>query len=114
MNFADMAITYGANGIRCGCGKPAHSNLSPCDGPEAWRPDTLPQWLAQRFGKTSWGEMSPDDQSYWEHEAAAVRRAVGRGGFKQPETADACTCERFASHHAPTCHTITGRADKES
>lgn len=38
MNFADAAITYGPNGIRCGCGKPAHSNLSPCDGPEAWRP----------------------------------------------------------------------------
>lgn len=24
-----------------------------------------------------------DDESYWEHEAAAVRRAVARGGFKE-------------------------------
>lgn len=30
MNFADAAITYGENGIRCGCGKPAHSNLVAC------------------------------------------------------------------------------------
>lgn len=22
--------------------------------------------------------------------------------------AGVCTCDRFASHHAPTCHTITG------
>lgn len=53
--------------------------------------DSLPAWLAQRFGRDTqgrdWDQMSPDDQSYWEHEAAAVRRAVGRGGFKQPETA---------------------------
>lgn len=52
--------------------------------------DTLPAWLAQRFGRlprAPWDEMSPDDQSYWEHEAAAVRRAVARGGFKQPEPA---------------------------
>lgn len=42
MNLADAAITYGENGIPCGCGKPAHSNLVACDGPEAWRPTTAP------------------------------------------------------------------------
>ncbi|MEW2635982.1 phiSA1p31-related protein [Streptomyces sp. NPDC048389] len=29
-------LAYGLNGYRCGCGKPAHSNLVPC------RPDTEP------------------------------------------------------------------------
>jgi hypothetical protein len=50
--------------------------------------DTLPHWLYVRFGKgpMAWHELTPDDQSYWEHEAAAVRRAVARGGFK-PEAA---------------------------
>lgn len=28
--FADAAITYGPTGVRCGCGRDAHSNLSPC------------------------------------------------------------------------------------
>ncbi|MCW2903518.1 MAG: hypothetical protein JWO67_5783 [Streptosporangiaceae bacterium] len=28
--LADAAITYGPTGIRCGCGRDAHSNLSPC------------------------------------------------------------------------------------
>ena len=30
LSFADAAITYGPTGIRCGCGRDAHSNLSPC------------------------------------------------------------------------------------
>jgi hypothetical protein len=30
MTTNDAGITYGPNGIRCGCGKDAHSNLSPC------------------------------------------------------------------------------------
>ncbi|WP_052432810.1 hypothetical protein [Streptacidiphilus carbonis] len=30
----DAAITYGPGGVRCGCGRDAHSNLSPCqEGP---------------------------------------------------------------------------------
>lgn len=50
-------------------------------------PDTLPEWLYQRFARyrrhaPAWSALSEDDQSYWEHEAAAVRRAVARGGFK--------------------------------
>lgn len=47
-------------------------------------PDTLPQWLHWRFGKHGqrWDALDADDQAYWEHQAAAVRRAVGRGGFK--------------------------------
>lgn len=51
--------------------------------------DTLPQWLHQRFGKylhggdyLPWEQTEEADRSYWEHEAAAVRRAVARGGFK--------------------------------
>ena len=49
--------------------------------------DTLAAWLYQRFnpGSTPWNDVSSDDQAYWEHEAAAVRRAVGRGGFKSEE-----------------------------
>lgn len=47
--------------------------------------DTLPQWLHRRFGpERAWGSLRPEDQAYWVHEAAAVRRAVERGGFKRP------------------------------
>jgi hypothetical protein len=47
-------------------------------------PDTLPAWLAQRFDPRGpdWDALSDDDRAYWEHQAAAVRRAVARGGFK--------------------------------
>ncbi|RAG81955.1 hypothetical protein DN069_29995 [Streptacidiphilus pinicola] len=50
MNFVDASITYGENGIRCGCGSPAHSNLSPCDGPDLLprRGDYLEGWLKQQ------------------------------------------------------------------
>lgn len=63
-----------------------------------WTPvhpeDTLPQWLFHRYqgdgvGPASkewankWTDLPPEDKAYWEHEAAAVRRAVGRGGFKE-------------------------------
>ena len=49
--------------------------------------DTLPEWLYQRFGRRQpaapeWSVLLDEDKSFWEHEAAAVRRAVGRGGFK--------------------------------
>lgn len=52
------------------------------------RPDTFPAWLAHRFDPNSppWDGMSEDDRSYWEHEAAAVRRALARGGFKTDVT----------------------------
>lgn len=55
--------------------------------------DTLPQWLAWRFGHhattgTDWAGLSGGDRDYWAHEAAAVRRAVERDGFKPyPEAA---------------------------
>lgn len=86
--LADAAITYGPSGVRCGCGRDAHSNLSPCAEAET-AADTLPHWLYVRFGKgaIAWHELDPDDRSYWEHEAAAVRRAVARNGFKQAEPA---------------------------
>ena len=51
--------------------------------------DTLAQWLFRRFNSprvqpyaTDWGKLDEADKSWWEHEADAVRRAVGRGGFK--------------------------------
>lgn len=54
--------------------------------------DTLPAWLYQRFarfrpgGPENWGDVSSDGRAYWAHEAAAVRRAVARGGFKATVT----------------------------
>jgi hypothetical protein len=51
--------------------------------------ETLPEWLFNRYATESplwgraWSELPEDAQSYWEHEAAAVRRAVARGGFKE-------------------------------
>ncbi|MEU0952811.1 hypothetical protein ABZ353_10780 [Streptomyces niveus] len=63
----------------------------------AWRyepeekKDTLAAWLYHRFSgrvwtaQLSWEFLSQDDKDYWEHEAKAVRRAVARGGFKEPQ-----------------------------
>jgi len=52
--------------------------------------DTLAKWLYNRFSTLdmfphTWERMSQDDKDYWEHEANAVRRAVARGGFKEPK-----------------------------
>lgn len=49
--------------------------------------DTLPEWLYRRFARyrrnaPAWSDLTEDDQAFWAHEAAAVRRAVARGGFK--------------------------------
>lgn len=55
---------------------------------EAQAVDTLPEWLYWRFAcdrNVPWDELHDDIRSYWAHEAAAVRRAVARGGFKNPE-----------------------------
>lgn len=57
--------------------------------PEQPAADTLPAWLHKRFGPSltvfgTWEELEDSDRAYWEHEAAAVRRAVARGGFKNP------------------------------
>jgi hypothetical protein len=60
------------------------------DGHDQWaddeQDDTLPAWLYQRFmvSGVGWDNLDEDDRSYWEHHARAVRRAVARGGFKQP------------------------------
>jgi hypothetical protein len=55
-------------------------------------PDTLAAWLYQRFavihGCPAWETITEDDRSYWEHQAAAVRRAVTRGGFKKEDLAE--------------------------
>ena len=50
------------------------------------RPDTLAQWLYYRFAyaddtRIEWGGLPQEDRDFYEHEAAAVRRAVARGGF---------------------------------
>lgn len=53
---------------------------------------SLGQWLHRRFGKhfdhRLWDRMTAEDRAWWEHEAAAVRRAVQRGGFKEEEGKD--------------------------
>lgn len=58
-------------------------------------PNTMAEWLFWRFGRLEanangekWEELHPDQQSYWVHEAAAVERAVMRGGFKHREPGD--------------------------
>lgn len=52
--------------------------------------DTLPHWLYERFGSKhstfKWDAMSDGDRTYWAHEAAAIRRAVARNGFKHGDT----------------------------
>ncbi|MCX5365857.1 hypothetical protein OG864_44985 [Streptomyces sp. NBC_00124] len=56
---------------------------------EAQKPkDTLPAWLYQRFNRVApaWTSLSDADRSFWEHEAAAVCRAVARDGFREPVT----------------------------
>lgn len=53
--------------------------------------DTLAEWLYARFfqGRTDsdhfglpWDDLPPETRDHVRHEADAVRRAVGRGGFK--------------------------------
>ncbi|NUP15461.1 MAG: hypothetical protein HOZ81_05025 [Streptomyces sp.] len=46
--------------------------------------DTPGAWLYQRFmpDGIGWDRLDDSDRAYWEHQAAAVRRAVARGGFK--------------------------------
>jgi hypothetical protein len=59
-------------------------------------PDTFPAWLRQRYTATyvDWDHADDADRSYWEHGAAAVRRAVARGGFKTPAASTGeCTCD---------------------
>lgn len=79
--------------------------LVECDPPKPPQ-DTLPQWLYKRFGRgvpnfqgefvwgndyaptygqsrCDWADLSAGDQEYWQHDAAAVRRAVARNGFKE-------------------------------
>ncbi|MEU0589920.1 hypothetical protein [Streptomyces ardesiacus] len=61
-----------------GCGCPSDEHPSALG--------TLPAWLHQRFDPRGpdWDQLDEDDRSYWVHQARAVRRAVARGGFKQP------------------------------
>lgn len=47
--------------------------------------DLLPRWLMNRYGDNRDSVLSSDDESFWKHEALAVRRAVKRNGFKTPD-----------------------------
>jgi hypothetical protein len=53
--------------------------------------DTLPAWLRQRFTASAvqWEHLDDAEQSYWEHQAQAVRRAVARNGFKPSDAGPA-------------------------
>ena len=65
-------------------------------------PDTLPAWLAQRFGPRGpdWDALGDDDRSYWAHQAAAVRRAVARDGFKNPDAAPSLADQALINYAA--------------
>jgi len=67
------------------------------DRPAKTGPDTFPQWLYQRIGVSRWKSddpsrgwdgLSEEDRAYWIHEAAAIRRAVARNGFKKAAAFD--------------------------
>jgi hypothetical protein len=62
-------------------GQDATPTAPPAEPPAG---DTLPEWLNHRYGRTphGWDALSGDERDYWAHEAAAVPRAVARGGFK--------------------------------
>ena len=72
---------------------------------------TLPAWLHQRFDPRGpdWDQLDDDDRSYWEHQARAVRRAVARGGFKQPAVG-AHSCGNCEGIDPNTCLTNPDRA----
>lgn len=74
----------------------------PAAVPAAVAPDTLPAWLHRRFSGTAvtWDALDSDERAYWEHQAAAVRRAVARGGFKTTRPAVRPAVETGAR---PTC-----------
>jgi hypothetical protein len=94
-------------GAQCGnCGdEPGDRDCSDCEKARAgyvaalraagWAPmpveDTLPAWLYTRFNESlaapAWDRLTEVDRTYWAHHAAAVRRAVARGGFKAAEGA---------------------------
>lgn len=91
------------------------------------KPDTLAEWLHRRYrgalDRIPWNDMTDDDRAYWEHEAAAVRRAVARGGFKNPIAPGApaqpdgqepdCTCGSDDNTHDGGCATYARWASTE-
>lgn len=88
------AVMYGENGLRVAEIGLAPPLALPEPEPEPERQDTLAAWLRWRFGGmrafgVPFGDLGDADQSYWEHEAEAVRRAVARGGFKREEASGA-------------------------
>src|SRR5690606_36351306 len=89
------------------------------DGHDQWaddeQDDTLPAWLYQRFmvSGVGWDNLDEDDRSYWEHHARAVRRAVARGGFKQPavdarQDGAAAYSDGKGRTYCIRCHTTVG------
>jgi len=76
------------------------SHGAPDADSERETPDTLPQWLARRFGRAvAWNDLAEDTRLYWQHEANAVRRAVARGGFKAAPPSDSAGSDT----RCPTC-----------
>jgi hypothetical protein len=82
---------HGSGCVQCGivwpC--PTYKELDVAIEAQPAAEDTLPAWLVQRFDPRGpdWGALTDEDRAYWEHQAAAVRRAVARGGFKAAEPA---------------------------
>jgi hypothetical protein len=83
---ADAARSLDLNAARIERGEDTALLRRMADEAQPEQHDTLPAWLHQRFmpDGTGWDQLDDDDRSYWEHQARAVRRAVLRGGFKQP------------------------------
>jgi len=80
----------GARAVEWEIGLMASGNDEPATAGEGSETtDTLPEWLYQRFavihGCPPWDTLDDGERAYWEHQAAAVRRAVARGGFKNAE-----------------------------
>lgn len=77
--------------VKCGFNEDQHQE-GDAEFCGTYVPDTMAQWLRWRYGSRpyttgdpskGWDDLSVTDKAYWEHEAAAVKRAVARGGFKE-------------------------------
>jgi hypothetical protein len=72
--------------------------------------DWLPKWIYDRFAKHElgfdWDKLTDGDRKYYEHEAAAVRRAVGRakvGATGDPIPDVRVIDNEMASRHQTVC-----------
>lgn len=58
-------------------------------------PDRLPEWLYNRFKQSIDPDWEHANQEYWHWQAAATRRAVGRGGYRAGGSGQQPESERF-------------------